>query len=55
MKIYVPLIIFELNEEEAEIADVILNGFYNYEDAKMIYPHAEVLEIEVSKENIQDN
>jgi hypothetical protein len=46
MKIYVPLVYFELDGDDTEIADVVLHGYYNEADAKLVYPNAQILVIE---------
>jgi len=55
MRIFVPLVVFELDGDDSEIADVILNGYYSREDAEMIHPNAEILEINIGEVNAQAN
>ena len=55
MTIYIPLIYFEVVEEDREIADVIFHGFYKKEDAMMIHPEASIIEVKTDGFNPKDN
>lgn len=55
MIVYVPLILYELDEEDSAIADGVLNWYYNEEDAKMMHPDASIIKLEVDEINPQDN
>jgi len=55
MKLFVPLIFYEVSEEDKEVCDGVLQCFYDLKDMRILYPDVDYLEVDVSKPNIHDN
>lgn len=52
MTIYVPRVYFELDEADRDVADVLLHGFFQKEDAELVYPALEITTIEINLDRI---
>lgn len=55
MKVFVPLIFYEVPDDEKQICDGVLQCFFLLEDLQILYPDIDYIEIDVSKPNIHDN
>lgn len=55
MKIYFPLIYFETEGVDDPICDYVMYGYKSREEAEMLNPGVEILEVEDGGPNPQDN
>lgn len=52
MKVYFPLIVFSVTEPEGQkICDFVMQGFVHEEDARELYPEAEIQTLEFPDPN----
>ena len=55
MKIYFPLVVFPVRSEEVQVCDFVMQGFINEQDARDLYPEAEIKMIEFDEPNANLN
>lgn len=55
MKVYFPQVLFPMPSEGAPICDYVLQGFLREQDAKDLYPEAEIEVIEFPDVNPMSN
>jgi hypothetical protein len=47
MTIYLALVAFDTNETDLFVADYVFYGYKSEAEAKMLYPEAEVIQVEI--------
>jgi len=47
MVLYVPLVYFDVPEEEKAVCDFVLQVYLNAEDARLAHPNADIMELPV--------